>query len=683
MDTSYKTNEGEDTPKWRQMIFGDSFFTDYAGMLVANPNIALVELVANSFDAGADRINITWPENFTQNFTIEDNGVGMTADEFQYRWYHLNYNRTREQGFEIQFPTGNRISQRKAFGKNGKGRFSVFCFCDEYHVETWKDGISSVFQVIRTTTDRSKPYDIFLERKYPKLKHGTILTGKIERHYLGIETVKTLLWSKFVADPAVEIFVNNQKVDLIHFGNQLVTRSVNTKWGSVPIHFISGEITGKTSLQHGIAWWVNGKSVGEISWERMSERGLFIDRRTIEGKRFTFIVQADILENFVKFDWSEFQRNDIISREVLSEVESFIEAWLRELTYGSRHEDKKLIIQENREKISTLPKFSQEIVGNFITSVQDKIPTIGHDVLSNAVSVLCTIESARSGRELLAQLAKIKPEDVDLLNDLLKKWSIRDAKIVLDELYWRLDIIKQLQELVEDKHTLELKQLQPLFAQGLWIFGPEYDGGLFSSNRNLNTVIQKLLLPGIEGNVSEEMAKKRPDFVILPDATIGSYARVGFDPDTSEINGIEKAIIVELKRGGFVITNEEIRQAENYAISILKSGKVIRSRSCIACYVLGAEIDPMAEPSKKGNNDEIIVTPLPYSTVLLKAHSRTFNLLRHIRDNKPDIFYDEDMETVLGDPYQHPLDLDSSGLENVLIRHPSPDTDQISEAIKD
>ncbi len=113
-----------------------------------------------------------------------------------------------------------------------------------------------------------------------------------------------------------------------------------------------------------------------------------------------------------------------------------------------------------------------------------------------------------------------------------------------------------------------------------------------------------------------------------------------------------------------MITNDEIRQAENYALEILGSGKVNRSKSCISCFVLGAEVDPTAEPSKKGRGDEIIVTPFPYSTILLKAHSRTFNLLKHIQDNKPDICYDVDIDSVLGSPYQTPISFDVSDLES-------------------
>jgi len=61
--------------------FGDAFFQDYAGKLVADTNVALVELVANCWDAGAKRVDITWPENNGGYFEITDDGHGMTKDD--------------------------------------------------------------------------------------------------------------------------------------------------------------------------------------------------------------------------------------------------------------------------------------------------------------------------------------------------------------------------------------------------------------------------------------------------------------------------------------------------------------------------------------------------------------------------------------------------------------------------
>jgi len=107
------------------------FFQDYAGKLVADTNVALVELVANCWDAGAKRVDITWPENNGGYFEITDDGHGMTKDEFEKIWGKFNYNRRDNQGVTVDIP-GLSNQKRKVYGRNGKGRYSLFCFSDTY-----------------------------------------------------------------------------------------------------------------------------------------------------------------------------------------------------------------------------------------------------------------------------------------------------------------------------------------------------------------------------------------------------------------------------------------------------------------------------------------------------------------------------------------------------------------------
>ncbi len=310
-------------------LFGATFLEEHAGNLIQNPQLTIVEIIANSLDAGADQIKILWPENLGDICSFEDNGTGMTIAEFQYRWMYLNYNRPLEQGDFVIYPSENRESKRKAFGRNGKGRHGMFCFSESYQVETWKDGTSSIFQVSRIYEDKKTPYTIKLLKEYAKQGHGTTISAKINTHILPIQSVKEIIWSKFIADPAVDIFINNEKLNLLDFSSQLESEVVKVQWGEVPIYFIEGGISGRTSLQNGIAWWVNGRCVGELSWKRMSELGMFIDRRTSEGKRFTFIVQADILIEDVAFDWTKFDNKTERGRETLIAVENHIEGWLR------------------------------------------------------------------------------------------------------------------------------------------------------------------------------------------------------------------------------------------------------------------------------------------------------------------------------------------------------------------
>ena len=195
--------------------FGDGFLEDHARKIIGDPKIALVELVANCWDAGADRVDVKWPiESTPELIEIKDNGTGMSYDEFVGRWLELNYNRKQAQGEEVVFPVDNQASHRKAFGRNGKGRHSMFCFASEYFVETWKDGQCNRFSVKRSSGTTTSPFMIEPQDQFSKEGHGTIVSAELVRNYLSVPVVHDLIGSKFVADPTFKIFLNEEPVEL-------------------------------------------------------------------------------------------------------------------------------------------------------------------------------------------------------------------------------------------------------------------------------------------------------------------------------------------------------------------------------------------------------------------------------------------------------------------------------------
>jgi signal transduction histidine kinase len=65
--------------------FGPGFLRDHAGHIMTEPRIAVVELIANAYDAGANQVDIRWPDQPGGEFEIADNGTGMTLEEFNRR----------------------------------------------------------------------------------------------------------------------------------------------------------------------------------------------------------------------------------------------------------------------------------------------------------------------------------------------------------------------------------------------------------------------------------------------------------------------------------------------------------------------------------------------------------------------------------------------------------------------
>ncbi len=623
--------------------FGASFLEDHARLIISDPKIALIELVANSWDAGSDKVDILWPVPSPDKISVKDNGTGMTMEEFSYRWCELNYNRKEVQGEDVLFPEGNKSSFRKAFGTNGKGRHSMFCFNDIYFVRTWRDGVENTFQVERS--HGTSPFQIRLLTQTKSTGHGTEIYTEMHRHDLHLQVVRELIGSKFIADPAFQITVNNEIVKLTELEHLGEKRNISIKGiGAFSIMAIDSQKTGRTSKQNGVAWWVHKRLVGEPSWRGFDDEA-FLDARSSEAKRYTFIVEADILSKYVSDDWSSFRQEDAV-QEVHSIAKKNILEMLRSLM-GDIHKSRKLVALEgSRNELKDLPAESLNYIGQVLDDVQGKYPSFGERELSATLEVITNLEKSRQGFNLLEQLSTLSPDDLDQLSDLLSKWSIREAQIVLNELEKRLKIIENLEKLVENPSTDELHELQPLFERGLWIFGPEYESIEYTSNRTLITVLQELFQSQVDRPL--KFPKKRPDFVILPDSTMGIYSRDSYD-DRGEPKGLDKVLIVELKKGGFQITSKELEQVQTY-IRELRKGKRVQKSTQIIAFVLGATISEDADTITLGENNQSIINPRTYSIILRMAHARTFNLLKAIQNIKRESLSDEEIGIVLGVP---------------------------------
>ncbi len=103
-------------------LFEERFLGRYAGAIMSDPTVALVELVANAWDAYATEVEIQWPcQDPAAHFYIRDNGVGMTQAEFELRWRTIDYDRMVHQGQQALPPADLQGLPRPVYGRNGKG----------------------------------------------------------------------------------------------------------------------------------------------------------------------------------------------------------------------------------------------------------------------------------------------------------------------------------------------------------------------------------------------------------------------------------------------------------------------------------------------------------------------------------------------------------------------------------
>ena len=197
------------------MKSNELFFSVKAGIknivgkdLIADDNIAIFELVKNSYDAYASKVIITFEDN---KIIIADDGKGMSIDDIEKKWLALAYsakkNGDEDNGIDQTFLERRKSyrdhiqEKRKYAGAKGIGRFSCDRLGEELLLSTKKINTNTIEQLKIDWKDFEKQDNIdFSEIKithnsfhedetsiaFPNnAKSGTIL-----------EITKTSLWDR-------------------------------------------------------------------------------------------------------------------------------------------------------------------------------------------------------------------------------------------------------------------------------------------------------------------------------------------------------------------------------------------------------------------------------------------------------------------------------------------------------
>ncbi len=601
-------------------LFGPRFLEKFVGKhILYDPKVAILELIANAWDAGAREVNIVWPSSDNeQYFSIQDDGEGLTKTEFLSRWRTLAYDRTETQGDTII--VNDKV--RSVFGRNGVGRFAGFCFGNEYFVESTKNNKNILYEV--KTGSGEAPFTLEEHALVGSHKQGTRVFVKSQSNIrLSDDEVRAEIGMRFLTDPSFNCYVNGIKVQFSHIPETNITTEVlRLESGhEISITIIDTHESDKTTKQHGVAWHVKGRLVGESNWKSYGLEEI-VDGRSSEAKRHTFIVKSDFLYESVKKDWTGFNDSELFN-EARETVFDFVKSHLLGQTKQKRKKTLENIKNTHREKLQELTPLRVERWESFVTKVQEECTSITEKDLTKMAGVLVAMEQSDTKYALISKLHELDSSQIDNLHTILSEWSLDLAKEVLDELQLRLRILDELRERVFDTNTREVQDLQPLFHQGLWIFGPEYETIEFTSNEGMTKVIHKLFNSDLSGT------RNRPDFAILPDSTVGTYSYPTYDEEGGEV-GVDRLVVVELKKPGIPISTDEKGQCWRYVSELIRKGLIDRNTK-VTCFVLGSEVDPIERDARKENNDRCVIQPMDYQVVIQRAKSRLLKLYDRVK----------------------------------------------------
>lgn len=443
-----------------------------------------------------------------------------------------------------------------------------------------------------------------------------------------MKTLKETIIMRFGADSRFDILLNNEKLNLFDFKDESECVAIdyqdNPKY-AINIYKIPKNRKNINLSNYEVVWWVKNRFVEQNTWKELQ---INLDSSNQSENEYVFLVVADFLENDIKSDWTGFKDNEFVKNIKLL-ISNEINKMMEDVTNSTFKEKKLQVLERSKNDIIRLNPVERYEIGRYLEEIMINCKSITQKDLSNIVRVLTKMEISNKKYSFFENIVNISPNDLDKLTEIVEKWSIDDAYLVLDELYARLELIKKIDLLTDDPQTKEVQQLQPLFKSGLWIFHPKYEGTThFTSNQTMNKVMSNLL--NVD-NYDSENSKKRPDFVVLEDSTLSTYTSDKYVEDSEVIDGYDELLIIELKKGDSEIGYDEKQQIFRYAKEILNYGHVGENTK-ITGYVLGTKVN--SHETNTFIEGNIKIYPRQYNSIIKTAENRTFNLIKKIRSVK-------------------------------------------------
>ncbi|MCK9194074.1 MAG: ATP-binding protein [Nevskia sp.] len=634
-------------------LFEDDYLLRELGQVAHVPQVALTELVANAWDAGASKVELILPAEVGGTLTVTDDGHGMTPAQFKKRWMTLRYDREKDQGTNVEFPTGRTARPRRAYGRNGVGRHGLLCFADEYEVQTWRDGVLATFTV--GTESGPSPFVLRSETFGQKTGSGTRLSVQVARKLPDADEILTVLAARFVHDPEFEIRVNGAQRTFAEIEGKVNEQTLDLGNGySATVIVIDSTRLNHSSVHQGIAFWVQKRLVGTPSWSVGQ-----IDGRTRFARRYNVIVDTQGYETDVEEDWTSFRSIDAV-RELYRTVAEHVRKVAQELAAEIVEATSEDALTQNRSELATLGQGARIEVAEFTKVVAQAHPTVSPEFLATAVKAVIHLEKSKSGAALLQKLSTLPADDIDGLDRLLAEWSIKDALRVLDEIDGRIGVIETIQRLANDSTTDELHTLHPLILRSRWVFGPEFESQEYCSNATLKTVAGELFKNTDAKFIND---RNRPDIVVLPDSATWQMTGIeSFDLADTTLTQMQHVLVIELKKGGFELTRKEVNQADAYVQDIAKSG-AMSGKPYVCAWVVGQKIAAGVEREKRlGSNPEYgRVRAATFGSLVDTANARLLKLRSVLAARYAGVATDQLLNRVLSLPVQEDIAFSSNG----------------------
>jgi len=567
-----------------------------------SPLIAIEELVWNSLDADAKRIDVRLTISDLgglEQIVVKDDGLGMTLADCEHAFSSLG----NSQKLKQQTTPGGRMLH----GKHGKGRFRAFGVGRSITWQSrYKDNGSVKEFSIRGLRSSLKNFEIVDETQVGRAATGVEVTiADIDSNFPSLtrsEAAATELSRRLALYlkqyPGIVIFYDDHRVDPTALQECSVTFPMTLKDKD------SKDVPGELTV---IEWKIHTDRALYLC----DEKGFALDEKKpgiqTPGFSYTAYLKSRLIseldqDNALGGDGDRTAHMHPVVDAILNQTKDILRKHFRERE-ASRLID--LVKQWQDENVYPYTSMAEDPIAQAEREVFDVCAIKVHEYLpsfekSEPKSKRLTFRlikealerSPDSLHQILQEVLNLPKEQQDDLASILARTKLgallNAAKTVVD----RLDFVGSLDSLLfgEFKKTLlERKQLHRILAQELWVFGEQYTLGV--DDQSLKALLEKhiallgreVLSPAETSEVTDLEGKNRIVDLML----YNQYPQQ--TPDHFE------HLVIELKRPDCKLGKDEISQIENYAFSVADDERFDKKQTKWTFILIGNDLSSFGE----------------------------------------------------------------------------------------
>jgi hypothetical protein len=504
--------------------------------------IAVKELIDNSWDGDADNVWITLPSVLTRDpIIVKDDGSGMTEQEVRSEYLAVARDRTSTKGaFSPRY-------KREVKGQKGIGKFAGLMVADHMTLETRARGRLTRLEIPRHTLETAAhdleriPLPIGVSDCDKKEKGTTIGLADLNQRlsFPDEERLRALLVLEYGREEGFAIWVNNKRVTAEDIpGQRFQYKKVLPFAGEVVLSFIISPEK-KPLRESGIALRIRNRIVGKPTVFNLDDDP---DVPKPVLKRLYGDVKADGLADDTTSEWQAIVENS----KGYVELEEFVRPLLKEQlqrTFKQEFAAQHARLQrEVNSRLAKLPENRREYAKRAIERIMLQFYGEKEERIIPIISVVLDAMEHDEYWDVLREIERTPRTDVQLFAESLGHFGIVEIALIGRQAQSRLMFLDHLDQLAGNPSTRE-KEMHTALENNLWIFGAEFS--FLSSNTTLQRIVQEKCGKNILG----PNASRRPDLFLL--SQFGS-----------------KHVLIEFKRPSHTITRDDQLQAEKYRDSL-------------------------------------------------------------------------------------------------------------------